>query len=140
MARTFGLAIIPWSPLAGGFLTGKYRRGEPRTQGARLEQQSEWADKHFTDAAFDVLDTVQALALEKGCTVSQLALAWVTQQPGVTSPIVGPRTLEQFEDNLAALRVSITEEDRTRLDAVAPKGRAVVPYYNADFGPHLFRW
>jgi aryl-alcohol dehydrogenase-like predicted oxidoreductase len=139
MARTFGLAIIPWSPLAGGFLTGKYRRGEPRTQGARLEQQSEWADKHFTDAAFDVLDIVQALALEKGCTVSQLALAWVTQQPGVTSPIVGPRTMEQFEDNLAALSVSMTDEDRTRLDAVAPKGRAVVQYYDADFGPHLFR-
>ncbi|MCD6291156.1 MAG: aldo/keto reductase, partial [Anaerolineae bacterium] len=59
---------------------------------------------------------------------------------GITSPIIGPRTMEQLEDNLGALDVTLTEEDLKRLDQVAPPGRAVVPYYEADFGPHKFRW
>lgn len=140
MAQTYGLALIPWSPLAGGFLTGKYRRGEPRLKGARLEEPSEWHDRHFTDQAFQVLEVVEAMAKEKGCTPGQVALAWCAQQPGVTSPIIGPRTLEQLEDHLGALTVRITDEDRKRLDEVAPPGGMIVPYYEADFGPHTFRW
>ncbi|BAS26445.1 aldo/keto reductase [Limnochorda pilosa] len=140
MARTYGIGILPWSPLAGGFLTGKYRRGGEAPEDARLKPGREWADQHFTGAAFEVLETVEGLAHEKGCTPSQVALAWVAHQPGVTSPIIGPRTLEQLEDNLGALEVELTSEDRARLDAVAAPGRAVVPYYEADFGPHTFRW
>ncbi|MCD6290193.1 MAG: aldo/keto reductase, partial [Anaerolineae bacterium] len=124
-AQTYGFALIPWSPLAGGFLTGKYRRGEERPEGSRFAARagSEWAERHFTDAAFDVLDVVEALAQEKGCTPSQIALAWCAQQPGITSPIIGPRTMEQLEDNLGALDVTLTEEDLKRLDQVAPPGR-----------------
>jgi aryl-alcohol dehydrogenase-like predicted oxidoreductase len=81
MAQTYGLALLPWSPLAGGFLSGKYRRGERPPPGSRLGQHPEGADPHFTDAAFQVLEVVTALAAEKGCTPSQLALAWVAQQP-----------------------------------------------------------
>ena len=69
-----------------------------------------------------------------------VALAWCKEQPGITSPIIGPRTMEQLEDNLGATAVEITEEDRERLDEVAPPGRATVPYYDADFGPHRFCW
>jgi aryl-alcohol dehydrogenase-like predicted oxidoreductase len=140
MAQTYGLALLPWSPLAGGFLSGKYRRGEPPPLGSRLGQNPEGADPHFTDAAFQVLDVVTALAREQGATPGQLALAWVAQQPGVTSPIIGLRTLGQLEEQLGAMDVNIAEEDRVRLDAVAPPGRALVSYYEADFGPHRFRW
>lgn len=140
MAQTYGLALIPWSPLAGGFLTGKYRRSEPRPKGARLQEPSEWHDRHFTDRAFQVLEVVEAMAKEKGCTPGQIALAWCAQQPGITSPIIGPRTLEQLEKYLEALHVRITGEDRKRLDEVAPPGGMIVPYYEADFGPHTFRW
>jgi aryl-alcohol dehydrogenase-like predicted oxidoreductase len=129
VARTYGFGIIPWSPLAGGFLTGKYKRGEPRPE-----------DSHFTGAAFDVVEEVEAIAGEKECTPAQLALAWCMGQPGITSPIIGPRTMAQLDDNLGALEVKLTEADRKRLDAVAPPGRATVSYYDADFGPHLYRW
>ncbi len=137
MALTYGLAILPWSPLAGGFLTGKYRQGMRPPEGARFQTTT---DPHFTDAAFRVLDVVEAIAKERGWTPGQVALAWCIAQPGVTSPIIGPRTVEQLEENLGALEVTLTDEDRARLDAVAPPGRAIVPYYEADFGPHQFRW
>ena len=141
-ARTYGVALIPWSPLAGGFLTGKYSRDESQSpEDSRYGiTPRRMGRNHFTDEAFDVLEAVQAIAGEKGCTPGQVALAWCKDQPGVTSPIIGPRTMEQLEDNLGAVEVSLDENDRERLDAVAPPGRATVPYYEADFGPHRFRW
>jgi aryl-alcohol dehydrogenase-like predicted oxidoreductase len=140
MAITYGIGIIPWSPLAGGFLTGKYKRGEQRGQGVRFDASDEWTNAHFTDRAFDVLEQAEKIASEKGCTVSQVALAWVAQQPGVTGPIIGPRTMDQLLDNLGAVDVKITDEDRSRIDALVPPGREVVSYYNADFGPGKYRW
>ena len=142
MAQTYGIALIPWSPLAGGFLTGKYRRDTSRPENSRFgrEGTGEWADRHFTPSAFDVLEVVEKLSQEKGCSISQFALAWCAQQPGITSPIIGPRTMEQLQDNLGTVEVKITEEDRQQIDAVIPPGRMVVPYYEADFGPHKQRW
>ncbi len=93
--------------------------------------------------AFNVLDVVQALAEEKSASISQVALAWVMQQPGITSPIIGPRTMEHFEDNLGAADVTITADDRARLDAVSPPEQAIVPYYSGkmiDFKPPQYRW
>jgi len=142
VARTYGLAVIPWSPLAGGLLTGKYDRNTPPP-----------ADSRFADVAtnprlqarmvadvFDVVDGLKPLAQEKNCTLSQLALAWCVQQPGVTSPIIGPRTMEQLEDNLGALSVTITDSDRAAIDQLVPPGRMASPFYEADFGPHQYRW
>ena len=139
MAQTYGTALIPWSPMAGGFLTGKYRRGEARPTDARYQDESQNADL-FSDTAFNVLDVVLAIAAEKGCTPSQFALAWCAQQPGITSPIVGVRTMEQLEDNLGAIDVQVTDDERERIDEVAPPGGVITRYYRADFGPHLFRW
>ena len=139
MAQTYGTALIPWSPMAGGFLTGKYRRGEARPTDARYQDENEDTDL-FSDSAFNVLDVVLAIAAEKGCTPSQFALAWCAQQPGITSPIVGVRTMEQLEDNLGAIDVQVTDEERERIDEVAPPGGVITRYYRADFGPHLFRW
>lgn len=140
MAITYGFALIPWSPLAGGFLTGKYKRGQDKPPDARHSAGRFYGD-HFTDAAFDVVERLEEVARDKGCTPSQLALAWCMHQPGITSPIAGPRTVEHIEDNLGAVDVAVSDEDRARLDDVAKPGLAVLPnYYNADFGPHKFRW
>ena len=68
-----------------------------------------------------------------------VALAWVMGQPGVTSPIIGPRTTEQLEDNLAAADVELTEDDRHAIDRLVPSGHHVAPYYEADFDPHRFQ-
>ncbi|MGQ9808934.1 MAG: aldo/keto reductase [Armatimonadota bacterium] len=136
MALTYGIGLIPWSPLAGGFFTGKYRRGEPFPEDSRLTGSS----RHYGDAAFDVLDVFEELAREKGATPSQVALAWNAAQPGITAPIIGPRTMEQLEDNLGAAELEITDSDRERIDAVAPPGRAIVPFYEAAWGPHTHRW
>ncbi len=140
MAISYGIGLIPWSPLAGGFLTGKYSRNQARAENSRFSGSSEWSDRHFIERSFDVLELAEKIAGEKSCTVSQFALAWCAHQPGITSPIIGPRTMEQLEDNLGAVEVKVTAEDRARIDAVVPPGREVVPYYEADFGPHLYRW
>ena len=137
MAQSYGLAIIPWSPLARGFLTGKYKRGEPipgnsrfasdAGRGAAVERRR---DQHFSERAFDLLDLVKKLAAEKDCTPGQIALAWVLSKPGVTSPIVGPRTQAHLEDNLGAIHVALTEDDHARLDNMAEPEMATVPYYH----------
>jgi len=140
MAITYGIGIITWSPLAGGFFTGKYRRGDARPQGARFTESYEWADKHFIDKAFDVLEVIEKIAAEKSCKISQLALAWCSQQPGITTPIIGPRNMEQLKDNLGAAEVKISDEDRARIDVVSPACRELVSYHDADLSPHQFRW
>jgi len=141
MARTYGIATIPWSPLAGGLLTGKYTRGEAPPEDSRFANfaRNPMQARRMNDRIFDVIDALEPLAREKSCTLSQLALAWCMQQPGVTSPIIGPRTMEQFEDNLGAFKVSISAEDRACIDEIIPPGRMVSPFYEAEFGPHPFR-
>jgi len=141
MARTFGFAIIPWGPLGGGLLTGKYTRGQPPPEESRFAQPGRRPaqQQRLNDRVFDVTGGLQPLAAEKGVTLSQLALAWSIHQPGVTSPIIGPRTMEQLEDNLGALEVTLTDDDHARIDALIPPGRMVSPFYEADFGPHPYR-
>jgi aryl-alcohol dehydrogenase-like predicted oxidoreductase len=144
MARTYGVGLIPWSPLAGGFLTGKYKRGGGA--GSDQPKDSRFGEgKHgrshmlSNDRAFDVVEGIEKLAKDKGCTVSQLALAWCRDQPGITSPIIGPRTIEQLEDNLAAMDVEVTDTDRETIDELIPPGEHVAGFYNAQWGPHPHR-
>jgi aryl-alcohol dehydrogenase-like predicted oxidoreductase len=139
-AKNYGIAVLPWSPLAGGFLTGKYKRNKNRPNGSRFNEKSEWADHHFSDEAFEVLDLIIKMANEKKCTPSQLALAWTIQKPSITSSIVGPKNIEQLENNLGAIEVSISEEDNKRIDEVSKPGRTILSYYEADFGPYKFNW
>jgi len=150
MARSYGLAILPWSPLARGFLSGKYRRGEPipgdsrfgsdSGRGAAFERR---AQQHFSDRAYDLLDSVIELAEEKDSSPSQIALAWVVSKPGVTSAIIGPRTMAHLLDNIGALAVELSVADHARLDAVAEPELATVPYYHGsmiDFKPSEYGW
>jgi aryl-alcohol dehydrogenase-like predicted oxidoreductase len=142
-AQSFGLALVPWAPLCGGLLTGKYRRDD-QTAAGRWQGGKDNFGRPATPAAYDVIEELVALAKEKGCTASQLALAWNASQPGITAPIIGPRTLEQLVDNLGAIGVQVTDADRARLDAVAPPWSAKLRYYDAamaiDFRPNLARW
>lgn len=142
MAQTYGTALIPWSPLAGGLLTGKYTRENPAPEGARYADVSDnprFAERK-TDELYDVVEALGPYADDKGATLAQFALAWVMHQPGVTSPIIGPRTMEQLVDNLGAMNVEITDKDRAFVDNLVPPGRMVSPFYEADFGPHQYRW
>ena len=141
MARTYGIALIPWSPLAGGLLTGKYRREQPAPEGSRYANAASVPRLASRQSGqyHPVTEGLLPLAEAKGCTMSQLALAWCAQQPGITSPIIGPRTMEQLVDNLGALDVAVTDEDREQIDALAPPGGMVNPFYEADFGPAVHR-
>ncbi len=150
MAQAHGLAIIPWSPLARGFLSGKYKQGAeiPGDSRAARDMQvqgafSERTKKHFSDLAYAVLGEVESLAQEKKATPSQIALAWVMNQPGITSPIIGPRTLDHLKDNLGAAAITLTESDRKRLDVHSEPEEAIVPYYTGqmvDFKAPEYRW
>jgi aryl-alcohol dehydrogenase-like predicted oxidoreductase len=110
MARELGLGVTPWSPLRGGVLTGKYTRtGGPATGRS--------AGKVALDErGWKLLDELAAVAREADCTAAQAALAWVSRRPGVASPILGARTVDQLRDNLGALSVSLTEDQTRRLD------------------------
>lgn len=141
MAATYGFAIIPWSPLAGGFLTGKYKKAKEAPKDSRYaDSEHMWYLTLSVDRNYVVIEALEKIAKSKNCTLSQLALAWCAQQPHVTTPIIGPRTLEQLKDNLAACDVQITDQDREKIDEVVPPGSVVTPYYEADFGPAKYRW
>jgi aryl-alcohol dehydrogenase-like predicted oxidoreductase len=117
VCRTYQLGVIPYSPLAGGFLTGKYRRDEIKPDSARL---SGVQHRYYNDKSWKTLEVVESIAAEQDASVSQIALAWLLTNPLITSPIIGPRSMEQLEDNLgAAGRRLATEEKRVLNEASA---------------------
>jgi aryl-alcohol dehydrogenase-like predicted oxidoreductase len=139
-ARTYGFGVIPWSPLAGGLLTGMYKRGEEPPEGARFADTSNpLYRRRLNDRIYDVVEGLEPMAQEKGVSLSQFSLAWCMQQPGVTSPIIGPRTMEQMEDNLAAAEITFSEDELRAINRVARRGDSVAPFYEAEFGPHPYR-
>lgn len=111
-----GIGIIPWSPLARGFLAGNRRRpGEGETERARTDS---FADQmYYSEADFNVVDAVRAVAEEKGVQPAQVALAWLLHKPGVTAPIIGTTKLEQLESLVEATSVSLSTEEISRLEA-----------------------
>ena len=116
MAGELGLGITPWGPLRGGALSGKYKReGKGKHEAGRGARVTTYLD----DRTFDILDVLERIATELGTTVPRVALAWVQGRPGVTSTIIGARTMEQLEDNVGALDVKLTAEQVTRLDAAS---------------------
>ena len=114
-----GLGVIPWSPLGGGFLSGKYRRGEKPPQGSRIseavESMEEYWDRRATERNWATLDVVGRISEELGKTYAQISLNWLLRQDGVTAPIIGARTLEQLEDNIGASGWKLTEEQLVEL-------------------------
>jgi aryl-alcohol dehydrogenase-like predicted oxidoreductase len=121
--RAAGLGTLPWGPLGAGFLSGKYRRGERPPAGSRIADADETLEEAYERRAvernFAVVDAAGEIAEARGVTIAQVALAWLLGTPGVTAPIIGPRTFEQLDDLLAADGVTLTEDERARLEAPA---------------------
>lgn len=118
VAQKYGIAILAYSPLAGGILTGKYRQGEDPAPETRFEDPAwgDWATGFMNEKVYPLLAVLDELAAQKECTVSQLALAWLINQPGVTSAIIGPRTMAHFEDNFGAMQIEFTAEDLEKIE------------------------
>ncbi len=116
-ARECGLGICPWSPLAAGFLAGKYRRESEKVTGqGRLSGNNPFGDSKFTDRNWRVLDALRTVAEQAARPLAQVALAWVSAQPGITSPILGASKVEHLHDNLASLDIRLTTEQLQTLD------------------------
>jgi aryl-alcohol dehydrogenase-like predicted oxidoreductase len=116
-ARELGLGITPWSPLKFGALSGKYTR--ENTKELAPEGRGAWLQGVFTERAHKVIDALASIAGELGSTPARVALAWVQGRPGVTSTILGVRSLEQLEDNVAAIDVALRPEQRATLDKLS---------------------
>jgi aryl-alcohol dehydrogenase-like predicted oxidoreductase len=114
-----GLGLLIWSPLAGGLLSGKYRRGQPPPEGAR--HTSEWSEPpvYDEDKLYDTIEVLVEVAEAHGVSAAQVALAWLLARPGVTSLVVGARTEEQLTDNLAAASLELSAEEHERLEQVS---------------------
>ncbi len=110
-----GLGVLVWSPLSGGFLTGKYRRDDPSPEGAR---RTGYGFPPIDEArAFDAVEALDKIAVAHDATIAQVALAWLLAQPGVTSVIVGANKMSQLEDNLNSTNLSLTDEEVNTLSA-----------------------
>jgi aryl-alcohol dehydrogenase-like predicted oxidoreductase len=114
MARELGMGVTPWSPLRAGVLTGKYTR-ENAHQTAEIGTRS-WMPLYFNEQVYVVVDELKRIATELDTTPARVALAWVQGRPGVTSSIIGARTLMQLEDNLKALEVKLTPQQTAKLN------------------------
>lgn len=115
VCEEYDIAVIPYSPLAGGFLTGKYSR-DGQTDSARADGIK---SRYFNEAGWKALDSLRAVATETGSTPVAVALAWLLEQPSVTSPIIGANTPEQLAGSLAALEVNLNEEQMAALDTAS---------------------
>ncbi|WP_458188091.1 aldo/keto reductase [Haladaptatus sp. NG-WS-4] len=115
MCQDYDIGLVPWSPLAGGFLTGKYSRDEAPPEGSRGATDQQFRDSYLTDENFDVLEEVETVAQTVGASPAQVSLAWLLEHDAVTAPIVGARTVEQLEENLAATEVSLNDDQFERL-------------------------
>lgn len=135
--RTYGFGVIPWAPIAGGLLSGKYRLGQPRPEDARYLKGA--FNNRDNDVALAHVEQYLTFCESREVEPAPFALAWCMAQPGVTSPIIGPRTMTQLENYLAALSMDVTPEDNAKLDAIFQPGTHVSKYYQADFGPNA-RW
>ncbi len=116
LCREEGIGVLPWSPLARGFLAGNRKRGSQRSATAREQSDTFAHDLYYSDADYDVVERVVEIASAKGVAPAQVALAWLLGQPGVTAPIVGASKMEQLDQAVAALGVKLTDDEARRLE------------------------
>jgi aryl-alcohol dehydrogenase-like predicted oxidoreductase len=116
MARELGMGVTPWSPLKSGALSGKYTRDK---HGKHEAGRGAWATSALNDKTYDLLDEMARIATELRSTVSRVAISWVQSRQGVSSTIIGARTMDQLEDNLASLDVHLTPEHFAKLEALS---------------------
>jgi aryl-alcohol dehydrogenase-like predicted oxidoreductase len=133
LCQKYDLAILPWSPLAMGILAGRYAQVDtyPEDSRARLWDSSA-VKARITQRGLDVGQAVSRMAQERGLNASQLALLWTKDQPGITAPIIGPRTLAHLEDALGILDKTFEEADRPLFDELVRPGNAVADFHNSN--------
>ena len=128
-----GLAIMPWSPLAGGILAGRYPVDAAEyAEGSRAVRAGAMFQARVSHRGREVAAKIGEMAAERGMTGSQLALLWVKDQPGITAPIVGPRTMAHLEDALAVLDKTLADADRPLFDELVHPGNAVADFHNSN--------
>jgi len=125
----YGIGIMPFGPLAGGVLSGVYRKGQPAPTGHKFKEIGQ-RDGHrrYTEETMDLVEALIPLAEAKGITLAELSLAWLMQRPGITAPICGPRTAEHVQSSLKACEVEFTQEELDRIDEVIPPGETITNY------------
>jgi aryl-alcohol dehydrogenase-like predicted oxidoreductase len=127
-----GMGMLPWSPLGGGWLSGKYRRDQRPTGDTRLgddpNRGMEAYDRRSTERTWRIIDAVQSVAEGRGVSMAEVAIAWLTDRPGVTSTILGARTTEQLAANLKAAGLHLSAEETATLDKASDPGVADYPY------------
>jgi aryl-alcohol dehydrogenase-like predicted oxidoreductase len=127
-----GMGMLPWSPLGGGWLSGKYQRDERPTGSTRLGEDPgrgmEAYERRGTERTWNVIDAVQKVAEDRGVSMAEVALAWVTDRPGVTSTILGARTTDQLETNLRAADLHLRAEETAALDQASDLQATDYPY------------
>jgi aryl-alcohol dehydrogenase-like predicted oxidoreductase len=127
-----GLGMLPWSPLGGGWLSGKYQRDQRPTGDTRLgddpERGMEAWDRRGTERTWTIIDAVQRVAEARGVSMAEVALSWVNDAPGVTSTILGARTVAQLEANLRSDDLRLSDEERAALDDASDLGATDYPY------------
>ena len=133
VCRNEDIGILPWSPLAGGWLSGKYRRDTPPTGATRLGEDPErgmeaYGPRNARERTWQVVDAVREIAEARGVSMARVALAWVADRPAVTSVILGARTVEQLDDNLGAAGLHLDEAETARLTEVGAPAVADYPY------------
>ena len=124
-----GVGILVWSPLAGGLLSGKYRRGQDMPEGSR--HLTDWNEPpvHDEDQLYDIVDVLVEIGEARGVSAAQVALAWTLGRPGIATVVVGARTEEQLADNLGAADLTLEDDERARLDEVSAP-RLMYPYWH----------
>jgi aryl-alcohol dehydrogenase-like predicted oxidoreductase len=132
MCQAYDLGIITWSPLAQGVLACRYKDPSNLPKGSRGTQKPIYAER-ITQRGIEVSFELAKRAAEKGCTVAQLAVAWVLNQPGITGAIIGPRNLKQFESLLPTVDIQFEESDFTFCDSLVPPGTYVSNHFNTSF-------
>ncbi|HEY9076762.1 MAG TPA: aldo/keto reductase [Anaerolineaceae bacterium] len=132
LCQKYQLAILPWSPLALGILAGRYPADGSIPADSRVARVGSFAKDRVTQKGLEVGVKVAEMARERNLTTAQLALLWVKDQPGVTAPIIGPRTLQHLEDFLPVLEMNLSESDRPLFDALVHPGNAVADFHNSN--------
>ncbi len=132
-AQENGLGLLPWSPLGGGWLTGKYSFDEEPTGATRLGENPDrgvesWHRRSRNQRVRDVVDAVREIAESRGISMAQVSLAWLVDRPAITSVILGARTIEQLDDNLAAADLHLSEDETRKLNQASDPGAADYPY------------
>ena len=134
LAQRYGLAILPWSPLAMGMLAGRYPKGQSisaDSRAGRTAGKNVFAER-VSAAGQEVAEKLAVRARDRNLTEAQFALLWCKDQPGITSPIMGPRTMAQLEDQIAVRNMQLTEEDRAFCDTLVHPGNAVADFHNTN--------